>query len=494
MAGGTWDPASAKVLPGFYMNFVAAALAAIKPGERGVVVLPVKAHWGPVNQFVTITSEQGIIDNYTQDETGGATAYTTLRLALLGKPKKILAYRVADPTTKAKGTITLQDTNATPANVMTLTTKYESARAFKVTVAPNVLDSTKKDLKLYDGTTLLYTFKALPNVIQDAVNQINADAGNKWVDAAFVAAGTGTLKDVTGQAFTGGNSGLAVPTSEYTTTFLTACETQEFNLLSLDGVADSAVHTSVASWIQRVRDNGKNVMAVLGGAAADDTAADAVSKATTRSAGFNHEGIVNVGVGVILDGVNYSSAQVAPYVAALIGGQRLSEATTYAPTPFDDVTRKWTKDEQEAAVNGGVFLFIHDGKIVKPLKGINTLVTLRQGQNDVWKKIRAIRVMDAFNSDLLKAAEDNYIGKVNNTEDGRLALIDACKAYMRTMAKAGVIEAEEGRTAYGFDVYLDPDYYGASATLTPLPDQVYLKWEARLTDVMEQIFSTFIVK
>ncbi|MHB8985854.1 MAG: hypothetical protein ACYC38_07935 [Eubacteriales bacterium] len=40
----------------------------------------------------------------------------------------------------------------------------------------------------------------------------------------------------------------------------------------------------------------------------------------------------------------------------------------------------------------------------------------------------------------------------------------------------------------------DPVYYGPNHTITPEPDQVYLKWEARLTDVMEMIFGTFIVK
>jgi hypothetical protein len=96
--------------------------------------------------------------------------------------------------------------------------------------------------------------------------------------------------------------------------------------------------------------------------------------------------------------------------------------------------------------------------------------------------------MDAINADLVRAAEDNYIGKVNNTEEGRLALIGACKQYMQTLVQGGVIEAT------GWDVYLDPDYYGSNPIYTPAADQVYLKWEAKLTDVMEIILGTFVVK
>lgn len=490
MAGGTWSATELPVLPGLYLNFVAAALAAIQSGSRGVVIAPVKAHWGPVRQFVEITSEAGITDAYTNDITNGATAYTTLRLALLGGAKKILAYRLAS-SAAAVATVTLQDTTAvTPINALRLDAKYTGARGnnFKVTVQVNPLDALKKDIKLYEGTTLLRTFTFTSGTVQAAVDAINNDTGNKWIVAALLAAGNGILADIANTPMAGGDSGItAVAALDYTNA-LAAFETQSFNLLTLDGITDSAIQTSVVSWVSRVRDEGKGVIAVLGGSAADDTATDAVSKATTRSAGFNHEGVVNVGVGAILDGVSYSSAQAAAYAAGLIAGQKLSEATTYAATPFDDVTRRWTQSEMEQAVTGGVFLLFHDGRMVKVLRGMDSLVTLRQGQNNSWKKIRTIRVMDAINSDLMRAAEDNYIGKVNNTEEGRLALIGACKQYMLTLVQGGVIEAA------GWDVYLDPVYYGAAATLIPAADQVYLKWEARLTDVMEIILGTFVVK
>lgn len=489
MAGGTWSPTELPVLPGLYLNFQAAALAAIQPGARGVVIAPVKAHWGPVREFVEITSEAGIIDAYTADETNGATAYTTLRLALLGGAKKILAYRLAD-TNAAKATVTLNDTSTTPVAVLRLDAKYPGARGnnFKVTVQVNPLDSAKKDIKLYEGTTLLRTFTFTSGTIQAAADAINKDAGNKWITATVLAPGNGTLADIANAAMAGGNSGIAAIAAADYTNALAAFETQEFNLLTLDGVTDPAIQTSVVSWVARVRNEGKGVIAVLGGSLADDTASDAVAKATQRSAGFNHEGVVNVGVGAILDGVSYSSAQVAAYVAGLIAGQKLSESTTYAATPFDDVTRRWTRSEMETAVKNGVFLLFHDGRIVKVLRGMNSLVTLRQGQNNAWKKIRTIRVMDSINADLVRTAEDAYIGKVNNTEEGRLALIGACKQYMQTLARSGVIEET------GWDVYLNPTYYGPTAILTPPPDQVYLKWEARLTDVMEIILGTFVVK
>ncbi|MEW5935518.1 MAG: phage tail sheath N-terminal beta-sandwich domain-containing protein, partial [Bacillota bacterium] len=235
------------VLPGLYLNFRAQALAAIRPGSRGVVAVPVKAHWGPVRQFVEITSEAGITDSYTADESGGATAYAILRLALLGGAKKVLAYRLAG-TSAAKASTVLKDGLAV--DVLTLTALYEGTRGngFKVTVRDNPVDpANKKDILLYEGTVLLrtFTFAKGASIVDNAVAAINSDTGNRWITAAKLADGNGTLADVAGQAFAGGDSGIAgVQASDYTN-WLAALETQVFDLLALDGVADSAIQTSV---------------------------------------------------------------------------------------------------------------------------------------------------------------------------------------------------------------------------------------------------------
>lgn len=489
MAGGIWSVTELPVLPGLYLNFQSAALAAIQTGARGTVVLPIKAHWGPVASFETITSEKDLLDKFAaSSDSDGSTAYNTIRLTLLGGAKKILAYRLADSNAKP-ATITLKDSGGSAADALKLTAKYPGARgnAFKATVQTNLIDGTKQDLKLYEGTTLLKTFSFPAGQIATAVSVINGDNANIWVNAEGVAS-TGTLAPATSLPFAGGNSGIAgIAAADYTNA-MAAFETQTFNIMSLDGITDPAIQTSVSAWTVRMRNQGKVMITVMGGPAADDTAVDAVKKAIARTAGFNHEGIVNIGTGAVLDGEIFSSAQVAPYVAGLIAGQKLSESTTYAATPFDDVTRRWTRTEQEDAVRNGVFILFHDGRIIKPLRGINSLITLRQGQNHFFKKIRAIRVMDAINSDLQQAAEENYIGKINNTEEGRLALIAACKQYMEVLSQGGVIEA------VGWNVYLNPVYHGPNARITPEPDQVFMNWTARMTDVIEQIFGTFLVQ
>lgn len=487
MAGGNWSLTNQPVLPGLYMNFVGAAERAVESGARGVVIAPVKAHWGPVGKFVEVASESAIHELFSSSEADGATAFTTLYLSLLGGPKKLLAYRLAD-SSASEAEVTLKNNLSEPENVVVLKAKYTGQRGndFKVTVQPSLAVVGQKELKLYEGNKLLRTIPIGAGTAEQVVAAINEDSANKWIVAEKV--GDGTLADVAGAAFTGGNSGISGITNADYIAATEVFETQDFHVLTLDGVSDASLRTSVVAWVKRVREEGKGIMAVFGGTKADDTSSDAVSKSIVRSVAADFEGIVNVGTGAKMNDKEYSSAQVAAWVAGLIAGQTLKESTTYAPAPFDDVTRRWTRSEQEEGVRNGVFLLVHDGRKVKVLRGVNTLITTRDGLNKGWRKIRKIRVIDQINSDLQKLAEDHYIGKVNNTAEGRLALIAAGKQYLQTLASESVIEAT------GFDVALDPQFYGGTAQFAPEDDQVFLSWTADSSDVMEQIFGTFFVQ
>ncbi|MDO3408547.1 phage tail sheath family protein [Saccharibacillus sp. CPCC 101409] len=485
MAGGIWSTTEKSVLPGLYMNFQAAAASAVQPGSRGTVAVLVKGNWGPERQFVEIGSTAAIGLIYSNDGEGGATAYNSLHLALLGGPKKLLAYRVAD-SAASKAELTLKSGSA---DALRLTAAYTGSRgnAFRVAVQPGVTDAATLELRLYEGAKLLRTFVSADGSAAALAEAVNADPDNLWITAEALAAES-KPSPVSGEAFEGGASGSGELTNEEYIAAQTALEGTDFDVLALDFAADSALLQSFAGFIKRLRSEGRGVTLVVGGTKADDTSSKAAEIAAARSAALNHEGIVNVGTGVKLSEISYSSAQTSAYVAGLIAGQRLNESTTYHAAPFDDVTRRWTRSEQESAVKNGVFILFHDGRQVKTLRGINTLVTPGAGQNSAWKKIRSVRVMDAISSDLQRTAEDSYIGKVNNTEEGRLALIGAMKEYLTLLAQSGVIEAD------GFNVVLDPAYYGSAPILKPEADQVFLQWNVKLADVMEQLFGTFYVQ
>lgn len=474
MASGIWSKTDKPIRPGFYMNFIAAALASIQSGIRGVVAIPVKANWGAIKTVVEITDEQSLIDTYGEDIASPYTAYNCCHLVLLGKPKTLLGYRLAD-SSAAKGAITLKDGAA--ASVLTLTTKYESSRAFKVTVRDNPVDSINyRDIVLYEGTIQLYvfTFATGASVVANAVTAINEDASNDWITAASVAVGDGTLAAVASSAFSGGNDGTAaIANSDYTAA-MTAFEAQGFNAFTLDGTTDAALQTLVAAWIARIRSEGKNVISYMGGTAAND--AD-IATANTRSTTFNFEGVINVGDSGILDGVTYPSSMVACYIAGLAAGQALKESMTYAKTPFDDVSPRLTNNQVKSALKAGTLVLVHDGEKVVIEQGINTLTSYSADQNYAWSKIKVIKIMDAIATDTSKAAHNNYIGKVLNNADGQAALLSAIKAYFETLAP-DLIDSD-------FTVQTDTDLMATAAS-----DEFFWTYAATAADSMEKIYGT----
>lgn len=385
MAGGNWEQTNRPVLPGLYMNFQAAASSAIQAGTRGTVVVPIKANWGPVGTFVEVGSEAAIERIYAANVLDNGTAYTSLKLALLGGPKKLLAYRVASAAAKA-ATLTLKDSS--DANVLQLDAKYPGDRAnrFYVTIQPGVIDNTKHEVRLFEGNRMLYALLTADITAASLAKEINADEQNVWLTAQAIGDDAGVVATIAGAAFKGGVSGNDDLTNAEYIAVQGALEGEQFDVLALDQAADAPLLASFAAWVKRVRSEGKPVVAVFGGSSADDTSATAAQKAAARSLALNHEGVINVGTGVRLGDAFYSSAETSAYVAGLIAGQRLNQSTTYAATPFDDVTRRWTRAEQEQAVQNGVFIFFHDGRQVKALRGVNTLVTPAAGQNNAWKK------------------------------------------------------------------------------------------------------------
>ena len=73
-----------------------------------------------------------------------------------------------------------------------------------------------------------------------------------------------------GAALSGGKSGNGGLTNADYIEMLDAVEGQEFNVLALDYAADMALLQSFAAWVKRLRQEGRGVMAVFGGSAADD--------------------------------------------------------------------------------------------------------------------------------------------------------------------------------------------------------------------------------
>lgn len=472
MSMGAWKPSDIKRRPGLYNRFISSAMARISAGPRGIVGMPIRSDWGPIGEIVEILSEKDIENTFG---TGGTT-YLLKRILLAGKrykPNKIVTYRMASTAAKA-ASVSID-------GKISFTAKYKGIRGnqFSVTISPNLIDESNMDVKVYEGATLLSTYTAEKSDIDSLVNSINSDK------AAVVTArklGDAELTSIANTPLTGGNSGSELTVSNYLDA-LEAFEPILINLFVLDGVTDSSILLSVQNWVQRVREQGKEVMFVQGGSHEDDKNP---SIGDQRSIAANYEGVVNVTVGTISGENRFNSAETACQIAGLIAGCPINKSVTYKELEeVDDVTVQLSNEQITAALNMGSLVLVKDvdaetGTVsVKVEQGINTLTTYPEGRSQKFSKIRVIRTLDAIDYDTGRWAAQNVIGELDNTPDGRATLISGIKLYLETLANQNAISND-------FLVGLDADFVTEG-------DTVYLATKLLPVDSIERIFNSIYV-
>lgn len=473
MASGIWSETDRPIRPGFYNRFKAAALARIQMGKRGIVAMPVKANWGPEKEIVRITSEKDLIDNFGNDM--NYTAYKLGRLALLGQPKELLLYRLVDGTQKP-AVLTLK---AGSTDVIKLETKYSTTREFKISIEPNVVDETLVNIVLYEGARPVYEFKKLSGSSKEIVEAINKDPENKWLVATDLTPDNdepAVLDSITSAEMTGGNDGTSGIATEDYINALTAFEGRKINGISLDGITDQAIHTSLRGWVERVRRSGKKVRAYIGG-----SAEETITEANNRSKNINYEGIINVGVGGILDGIEYTPAETACYIMGLGEGQDMKECLTNQVTVFQDVTKHLTHEEIEETLLSGTLVLRYDDGAVVIEDDVNTLKRYGQDQNEIWGYLRAIKFMDMVDEDTSLTGNRQYVGNVLNGRTGQLAVLSALKQYFEILQTGELIE--------DFTVEIDEDLQKNAAN-----DEFFWRWDAKYINVMKKIFGTGYIR
>lgn len=471
MSMGNWTPGEAKERPGIYNRFVATALSRVRAGSAGIVGMPVKADWGPIGEIIDINSESEIAEVFGRSGEG-CTTYLLNRCLLGGakfKPKKVVAYRIAGSSAEFA--------TATIAGTLKLSAKYKGARGnnFKYSVSDNILDDEKKDFKLYEGSELLATYTVGADDIKTLVEKINADDG--LITAQKI--GDTALADTASISFTGGNSGLEVTAEKYIAA-LDAFEPIRTDVFVLDGVADTSIQASVKSWITRVRENGKEVIFVMGGSAADDKDPKI---GNNRSVNANSKAIVNVIVGTKNATRSFNSAETACQVAGLIAGTPINKSTTYKQLEdVVDVTVALSDTQIKEALRSGSFILVQDmdpetyAISIKVEQGINTLTTYGENESPKLSKIKCVRTLDTIDYDTGYWAARNVIGELDNNDDGRATLISGIKAYLETLVETGAISA---------DILAEVD----SAFVSD-GDTVYLSTKAFTVDKIEKIFNT----
>jgi hypothetical protein len=299
-----------------------------------------------------------------------------------------------------------------------------------------------------------------------------------------------TNKDLIAKAFLGGVNTptkiIAIVKDATVTDWaavMTLLESYMFNLVACpEGV--TADNTAITTWVKDMRNNKGRKIVFVGGNIAGD-----------------HEGVVNFATeGIVVGSTTYTAQQYTARIAGLIAGTPYNSSITFYPlSEVTDLVTKISETAADTAIGLGKLVLIHDGEKVKIARGVNSLQTVTADKSDAFKKIKIVATLDKINNDIKRTAQDSYIGRVPNSYENKLLLINAINAYFSALEDGDILD--KGKNRCEIDIVAQKQYLAPLMDINKMTDvqvkvantgdKVYLTASCKPLDAMEDI--TFVV-
>lgn len=395
MAGGTWTSQN-KSRPGVYIRFTSSRGLGITVGDRGTVTICEPMSWGPVGQVMTVAAGDDMTPYCGYDITAPQAQF--INEIFKGSNR-----------TAAPNTLLLYRPTASSSAQATATTGVLTATALYPGVRGNDISIVVTDVVDEEGTFTVSTVVDGVVVDEQTGASVSDLVANDWVTWS----GTGALTATTGVTLTGGLDGT-VQSAAYSA-YLTAIEPYKFDIMIYDG-DDSTVQDAMVAFIKRIADeNGQYSQLVASGLTNPDS-----------------RYVIDVESGVTLSsGVQLTAQQATWWVGGAEAGAKYNESLTYASYPGAiSCTPVMTNAQYIAAINAGQLVFNADDNIVRIETDINSLTTFTTDITNVYRKNRVMRLCNTIANDIYQQFSQNFIGVVNNNEQGRALFQAAIVGYL----------------------------------------------------------------
>lgn len=396
MSGGTWNKQN-KIRPGAYINFKSKKETLTPVGERGIATIPVILPWG---------IEKKIISMHSDDDISGVLGLNITDDSMLliresfKYAKTLLLYRLNEGT-KAAATI----------DNLTINAKYSGSKGNNIIIIiqQNIDDPLQFEvITMFEGNKV---DKQLVKSIKDLKN-------NDYV----IFKGSGEFKSTAGLPLLGGEDGSV--TNQNYIDYLTAVEPYEFHAIGIAS-KDSAIKAVATAFIKRLKEEGRQVQLVLENYPEADI-----------------ENVISVNNGVIIsDGTKITSDKAVAFVTGATAGANVNQSNTYLKYPGAvDVDIRYTDREiQEILRNGEIVFTANNNKIVIE-QDINTLKTYTADKSKDYRKNRVVRTLGEINNGVKSLWETNWIGKLNNNDDGRNLFKKDIIKFLEKLEEMGALE------------------------------------------------------
>lgn len=455
-----------KTRPGVYFRYENHGSPPIAGADDGKCAAVFRSNWGPLGQVSILEQYEDIAKQYGNGGENGTTAVPAEEFK--GGAKLVYALRIG--TGGSSGSYTIKDAAGT--DVIKLTLKYPGSRKLAVTIRPTLADPAISELLIIEDTEQLekLTFSNAENSI-NALMAVFDEKGSKYFNLTLLKDSEEKLASVDQAEITDGVDPI-VNVGAYSNAF-EALESYRWNVLAID-TEDTAVQSVMQLFLNRIYQNGKFVMGVVG----EPTTVDFDTRLQHASA-FNDYQIVYVGNGFTdTSGNIYEGWRAAARIAGLIAGTPSNESITRAAiTGAAECTELLTNSQHERAIKAGTLMFsVSAANTVWVEQGVNTLVLPTAKEDEGWKKIKRVKVRFELFQRLNDTVEP-LIGRINNDPDGRMTVIQVSNGVCQTMVA-------EGKLLAGAHVELDQNN-------KPEGDSAWFVVYADDIDALEKMYYTF---
>lgn len=427
MSGTSFLLGEKKIRPGVYVRVTNTGAPTLAAAPQGIVAVIFKASWGPLGVPNVI---EGGVDEVQAVYVSGGTIEAA-KEAFRGNAQKVVAYRLG--TGGQKASVNLKDGATTPADVVKVEARYVGVvgNDLKLVIRDSLAETGKRELQVFQGTTLRERFVYTPGTDEPQA-LVDAVATSNWIAATKIAPGNGSVADVSNQSLTGGTDPTTTGT-DYADA-LSAIEAQDFNVLVTDS-EDKTVHATVQAFVDRVRNEGKRIIGVVG-----ESTSVSFDTRLANCQIFNDLAVVYVGNGFTSANGKIEGYKAAARVAGMIASGEITDSLTHANVNGAiNLIGALTNSQIEQAINAGMLVFSFSAsKRVQIEYGINTLTNPGADLDDGWKKIRRVRTRD-YLIDSIVRTWDPLIGRVNNSPDGRATLIAVAQGVINDMIRDGAL-------------------------------------------------------
>lgn len=416
-----------KKRPGVFQRQSNIGVSIAGGAKDGICAIPIRAAWGPLGKVIK-NSLGDLTKNYGSGTYGTNYTVPAAQAMFDGGAATVYTYRLGSGGAKASKEI---------AEGLTVTAMYPGTMPISVAVQAKLGDSTRKQILVYTGTTLVETFEFAANSTSEGANLVAAVAGSKYITASGSAATVPALAVASG-ALTGGED-PEVTNEEYSKAY-DALEPYYYNTTALDVDDDESMTLSLLLQAYMVNANqlGKSCIAVVGEKVTVDFA-----DRCAHSRAFNDAYVVYLGNGWKVGTKGYDGVLGICYTAGVIASTPSNQSITHAVIKgATDLCESRSYAEYVDAIDAGMLMvsMSSDGSIWYD-SGINTLVNPDDAtQDDGWKKIRRVKVrLEAFNR--LDRALEPKVGRLSAGTDGVADIIQTGQRVMDAMVKEGKLNA-----------------------------------------------------